>query len=487
MMGSEQFHGVRRTWIVVRLEPASFEVEHFALGRDACLEVHGRWFGVRGRRFMRPTLTAVADGREHRLLAVLDHKPWIAEEGEAWLAAFPWSADAAALLDAELTVAPDVTVPLPAPSVSPGARRARAAAPRARRAQAPSEAEKPKGRSKDERGDEQSRMRVERDAALRTRDEALSELAGVRGERERLHHELKRALSARESALAERHDVVESEVELRIADLRAEVERERAAAGQAAQIARERDAARLERVEAIRERDEAHAERDSTRQERNRMLAQRDTTRTRAEAAVRKWEATAALGTRRTQERDAAVSERDRLARERDAALEERNRLAGERDIALAARDRAAGERDAILARREEAAGEQTLVLPERAASRLEQETAAVHIDPGGLAGGRPGGESPEVVPTESTARTPGDRSRPGTPTFTGTHKPRRPPPPPGSAETQPGVTRARGGSSSTVQPRARGDEAAIWRARLIAVAALLVVLIVLVVTLTAK
>jgi hypothetical protein len=101
---------------VTRLERASFEVERFELAGNACLEVRGRWFGVRGRRFMRPALTAVTDGRQQRILAVLDHKPWNAEEGEAWLAAFPYSTDPAALVQPELTVAPDVTVPLPSPT-----------------------------------------------------------------------------------------------------------------------------------------------------------------------------------------------------------------------------------------------------------------------------------------------------------------------------------------------------------------------------------
>ena len=101
---------------MTRLERASFEVERFELAGNSCLEVRGRWFGVRGRRFMRPALTAVADGREHRFLAVLDHKPWNAEEGKTWLAAFPCSTDPAAIIKAELTVAPDVTVPLPPPS-----------------------------------------------------------------------------------------------------------------------------------------------------------------------------------------------------------------------------------------------------------------------------------------------------------------------------------------------------------------------------------
>jgi len=61
-MGSDVSHGSREQGIMTPLEPASFEVERFGLGDEACLEVRGRWFGVRGRRFMRPALTAVADG-----------------------------------------------------------------------------------------------------------------------------------------------------------------------------------------------------------------------------------------------------------------------------------------------------------------------------------------------------------------------------------------------------------------------------------------
>ena len=98
------------------LAPASFDLERFERADDACIEVRGRWSGVRGRRFMRPTLTAVAGGRQQRILAVLDHKPWIAEEGEIWRAAFPCATDPASLHDAELTVAPDVTVSLAQPA-----------------------------------------------------------------------------------------------------------------------------------------------------------------------------------------------------------------------------------------------------------------------------------------------------------------------------------------------------------------------------------
>jgi len=203
---------------VTRLEPASFEVERFEFAGNACLEIRGRWFGVRGRRFMRPALTAVTDGREQRMLAVLDHKPWNAEEGETWLAAFPCSTDPTALIQAELTVAPDVTVPLPPPSAPPAARRAR---------------------------------------------------RGI-SEREQLRDERRQALEARDAAIAERQESIEAEVRRRLEDLRAEAERERAGARLAAQAARERDEARAARALAV-ERDRLARDRDDAVEERDRI------------------------------------------------------------------------------------------------------------------------------------------------------------------------------------------------------------------------
>jgi hypothetical protein len=422
MGGNEVFYGIQHKWIVTGLEPASFEVERFELGRDACLEVHGRWFGVRGRRFMRPTLTALADGREQRLLAVLDHKPWIAEEGEAWLAAFPWSTDPAALLQAELTVAPDVTVPLPPPSSPAGARRRRAGSSR---------------------------------TALRSSEQELSELDAVKRDCERLRRELREALAARETAIAERHDLIEAEVGLRVADLRAEAQRERAAAGLAAQIARERDAARAERAEAVRERDEAHGERDAARRERNRMLAQRDTARSRADEATRQWEVTAALGSRRTQERDTVADERDRLARERDAIAGERDRLARERDAVVEERDRTARERDAALELRDSTAPERDAAPEERDA--LHEQTIV----------------RAESAVTQRDPEAPGS-ARPRTPISAGADaagRPRRPPAP----------------VKTTAHPVTAREAAAIWRTRILAVGALLVALVFLIVTLATE
>ncbi len=52
------------------------------------VEVAGRWFGVRGRRFVRPALTISRKDGELRALADLEDKPWAAEDGEVWQAAF---------------------------------------------------------------------------------------------------------------------------------------------------------------------------------------------------------------------------------------------------------------------------------------------------------------------------------------------------------------------------------------------------------------
>src|SRR5919202_641901 len=96
-----------------------FELERFGWAEDERLEVTGRWFGVRGRRFVRPTLTLRAGGRRRRLIALLDHKPWAAADEEAWTAAFAWQGAPAEISTARLEVAPDVVLELPPPGDLP--------------------------------------------------------------------------------------------------------------------------------------------------------------------------------------------------------------------------------------------------------------------------------------------------------------------------------------------------------------------------------
>jgi hypothetical protein len=93
---------------------SEFELQQFERSGDR-LRVSGRWSGVRGMRFVRPTLTV----GDRRVLAVLDHKPWAPEEGVQWIAEFPWEGDPGDidLALAELAVAPSVAVSLAAPGV----------------------------------------------------------------------------------------------------------------------------------------------------------------------------------------------------------------------------------------------------------------------------------------------------------------------------------------------------------------------------------
>lgn len=72
----------------------------------------GRWFGVRGRRFVRPTLTLMHKGAAVRALADLEHKPWAAQDGEVWTAAFSVDEGLEGAREIELSVAPDIVVEL---------------------------------------------------------------------------------------------------------------------------------------------------------------------------------------------------------------------------------------------------------------------------------------------------------------------------------------------------------------------------------------
>ncbi|WP_354697556.1 hypothetical protein DSM112329_03189 [Paraconexibacter sp. AEG42_29] len=72
------------------------------------VHLRGRWTGIRGLRFLRPTLVA----GDHQVLATLEHKPWAPIEGSSWVAEFPWAGDERELAGASLEVAPRVLVPV---------------------------------------------------------------------------------------------------------------------------------------------------------------------------------------------------------------------------------------------------------------------------------------------------------------------------------------------------------------------------------------
>ncbi|HEX5955053.1 MAG TPA: hypothetical protein VFY37_03880, partial [Solirubrobacterales bacterium] len=96
----------------------AFEVERFEWTSPERLELVGRWSGLRGHRFLRPTLDFEVDGERRRMLADLEHKPWAPEDGQDWIATFTWKGDPARLDEAELTVSPELAVQLPAPGGS---------------------------------------------------------------------------------------------------------------------------------------------------------------------------------------------------------------------------------------------------------------------------------------------------------------------------------------------------------------------------------
>jgi hypothetical protein len=259
----------------------AFEVERFEWTASDRLEVTGRWYGLRGHRFVRPVLVVQAGDEQRRLLAVLDHKPWAADDGEEWIAAFPWEGAPLELTSAELAVAPSLAVDLPVPLV-PG-RRGRAATP-------------PEGPLPARRG-------VEKPAAPLVNPVARSATPAAPDSAGADEVPALRAQLASEQATVRR--------------LTADLEDAHQGLAAAAAAADDRDALERERDAAIAARDEALARADI---DHDAVIEERD-------LAVH--------------ERSAALYERDEALDERAAANFERSNAIAERDAALAERDRA--------------------------------------------------------------------------------------------------------------------------------------------------
>jgi hypothetical protein len=337
---------------------AVLEIERFEWATPERIELVGYWTGLRGRRFVRPTLVLKGEGEQTRLLALLEHKPWVAHDGEEWTAAFAWEGEVVKFEGAELNVGSGIDLDLPAPRMRPGKPRrfrqrvvARDASrdtgaeptlasgivsdspePKLSRAEALKAALPVKPKDEPEptvaldtepRPEAEApvpaaspqadidRIRREREALRRERDRALEKLRAVRGE-------LEAERQAREQAVADAR-ARERESANRMlsegAELRASVERQR-------------EIAYLERDDAKAARDDAIAARDDACEERDAALAEaKDSRRDRKEAFA---------------QRDRAVKLRERAEAERARALEER-------DDALVERESAVRERDEIL------------------------------------------------------------------------------------------------------------------------------------------
>ncbi|MEA2294840.1 MAG: hypothetical protein QOE86_2479 [Solirubrobacteraceae bacterium] len=281
----------------------TFEVERFAWTAPDRLELEGRWSGVRGVRFVRPTLVLVAGEDHRRALALLEHKPWPAEDGASWVAAFPWAGDPMEADAGELSVAPGIAVRLPAPDLPKGVRR-KSPAP-APPAAGPAKPRSPSG----------DQGLIQRAAATEKAQQELATQRAAREALERDHVDLRRRADA------------------------AVRDRDRAA--------KERDAALAARDEAVRERDSVAVVRDRLERERETLAAERDDLRgelrstSEARDAVMDARGAAAEALHRVEaERDAAVEERDRLRNARDAVDDVVARAQAERDAAIKERDR---------------------------------------------------------------------------------------------------------------------------------------------------
>jgi hypothetical protein len=282
----------------------AFELERLALA-DGRLELSGRWRGVRGRRFVRPTLTVDNAGERRRLLAELEHKPW-APEREPWRAAFPWERELEDVDAAELAVAPDIAIALPLPS------RRRPRGPSSPATVARSDHERVRV--------ELERLRDSRRTLEQERSHLGDELELARAQCASAEESRKREVAAREELIAEREALC--------------AERDGLAAEREHLIA-ERDALAAEREHLIAERDALRAERDGLAAEREHLIAERD---------------------HLIAERDALSAERQELIVRESEAEARREQLAArcrelqaEREGALAARDDALAARGAAL------------------------------------------------------------------------------------------------------------------------------------------
>jgi hypothetical protein len=255
----------------------TFDVERFEWTSRDRLELVGRWSGLRGHRFLRPTLDVQVQGERHRMLAVLEHKPWAPENGEDWVAAFTWRGEPANIDEAELTVSPDLAVQLPAPGGSVEHGEVEAPAPAADRLPA----------------------RRPRSAVLET------ELAAALAEVERAGGELERTRAMHSEAARELRERLRGE-HTKIRKLEEELEQARASIALA-------EAAAAENADRLRdERDAAGAERDAAMAARDAAVAEADEARGARDEALQKLSAVEG-------ERDALAEARDRARLERNA------------------------------------------------------------------------------------------------------------------------------------------------------------------------
>ena len=353
-----------------------FELERFERTREDRIEISGRWYGLRGRRFVRPVLKVqLGGGARRRAIALLEHKPWAADDGQTWVAAFAWPKGIDAIEGAELEVGPGLIVDLPAPGGKPGSQgrvsaiRPHPVQPAALRTAVDGEADADgeHGRGSGSHGAEPRGSHPAGAAGTHPAGAAGSHDAQARGgaaaHDDAADGPAPRALTEREERAARR---------ARRGPARDWSEPPELFEGAPARPASPpRDVI----TAAIAERDDAITARDDSERERLRALNDRDDALSRRDAALRDVE-------RAQTERDEAVAERerlrtelDRVTRERDVAHAERNRTMRASEAVERDRDQAAAERDAARNELSRAlpARDEALRLAESESARAEQ------------------------------------------------------------------------------------------------------------------
>ncbi len=384
-----------------------FELERFERTAEDRIEISGRWYGLRGRRFVRPVLNLNAGGSRRRAIALLEHKPWAADDGKTWLAAFRWPEGAGEIQGAELEVGPGLVVELPAPggeantAVRVSALRPHVPTPPSRKFH-PIEDEGP-GDGHDAPG--------EAAGAGRAAERGLSGRDPFRhGESSRRRPS---GLGAARGSSGRAAGGVASVPEWTPApprDVMTAVHAERDEAVSA------RDKAEGERVTALNERDDALSRRDAALRDVERAGAERD-------AAVAERDRLQGELERVTRERDIAHAERNRTLQDSEAIERERDQAAAERDAArselsraLPAREEAIRERDVHAARADRAESERDTAFAERKSAVAQRDRARRERDRAMRAAGvEPPAESPYVGPAHAAAN-----AGPGAPAATG-------------------------------------------------------------------
>lgn len=173
---------------------AAFEIASIEAA-DGRLVISGCWSGVRGMRFVRPTLVFT----DRQILASLEHKPW-PPDADPWIAAFPWDG---AEIDPDamsLSVAPSITVPL-------------GAEPRFSREERSEAEAAATGREEIEHARREAER--ERTNALAQLEEAIADREAAVRTRGRMEAQRDEAEAERQALEAERDDALERLGELR--------------------------------------------------------------------------------------------------------------------------------------------------------------------------------------------------------------------------------------------------------------------------------